>query len=629
MTLFSDFRRLLSALLCLVFVVLPASGRCGGYSAVPPTVSGMPARGLFAAPSLRLKGGAALTTEDGVRAIRITGRGWGEIDPMTGLSGRNGTLSFRVKPLWKETEESRPLLSMRWGDAKGGYMVVSQGWWEPAGTHRLYFVFNNEEFAHCSAPIEIAREEWSEITVTWRGGPAGFCRLYVNGDRIAETRLSIAGDFSPRGPLFIGSDRGTSLAGGRRADAIYADLTARDDALSDGEIAYLFAKREGGEERAGKRKASWNRQLLGQEVLSDPQRDARGIMRESRVIFDEDMEWATSRGATDRIIATIKKAGFNVYIPCVWYGGNTLYPSALAPMAPALVRARTRASDPLAYLIEQAHKNGIEVHPWFEVMRRDGGSFPEFAGQGVPAGAYNVHNPGFRSFIVELVTDVVRRYRVDGINLDYIRSMGNCTGASCRSDYRRFTGRDLPADIGASSSQKEAAISLREWNSRAVGEIVSAIAEKVRRLRPGLIISVDSSVDSDYFLAQGNDAVEWANKGFVDVVFNMDYGRCPDWKAAANARQQFNDRKKMVMLLADYAVLDQGVVPFDGRLLADFVRIGRMYNAQGEQYIVLWPHSSVLLSSRLRRRRRTLSRHLGGREGNSGRRTDWLAKSND
>jgi len=581
MTLFSDFRRLLSALLCLVFVALPASGRCGAYYATPATDGGRPSRILFESPSLRLKGGATFTTEDGVRAIRITGRGWGEIDPTADLSGRMGTLSFRVKPLWKEAEESRPLLSMRWGDAKGGYMVVSQGWWEPTGTHRLYFVFNNEEFAHCSAPIEIAREEWSEVTVTWRSGPAGFCRLYVNGDRIAETRFSIAGDCQPRGPLFIGSDKGTSLAAGRRADALFAELIVMDDALSDEEIEHLFIKRKGGEARAREKKGSWNKQLLERQAPVKPPRDARSIMRESRVIFDEDMEWATSRGATDRIISTIKKAGFNVYIPCVWYGCNTLYPSELTPLAPALVRARTRAIDPLAYLIEQAHNNGIEVHPWFEVMRRDGDSFPEFAGQGVPAGAYDVHNPGFRSFIVELVTDVVRRYRVDGINLDYIRSMGNCTGASCRSDYRRFAGRDLLADIGAATSQKEAAISLREWNSRAVGEIVFAIAEKARRLRPGLIISVDSSVDSDYFLSQGNDAVEWANKGLVDVVFHMDYGRCPDWKAAANARQQFNDRKKMVMLLADYAVLDQGVVPYDGRLLADFVRIGRMYNAQG------------------------------------------------
>jgi hypothetical protein len=470
---------------------------------------------------------------------------------------------------------------MRWGDARGGYLVLSQGWWEPTGTHRLYFVLNNEEFAHCSAPIEIAQGEWSEITVTWQSGPAGFCRLYVNGDRVAETRLSIAGAFLPRGPMFIGSDHGTSQVPGRRADALYAELMVRNNALSDEEIAYHFAIREGGEERARERQASWNKQLLQRGAKPEPPRGSQGIIRESRVIFDEDMEWATSPAATDRIIATIKKAGFNVYIPCVWYGGNTLFPTRLVPMLPALVRAGSRASDPLAYLIEQAHKSGIEVHPWFQVMRRDGAAFPEFAGDGVPAGAYDAHNPRFRSFIVELMADLVRRYQVDGINLDYIRSMGNCTGASCRADYRRLTGRDLLADIGDTSNRKDAAISIGKWNRHAVGEIVSAIAVKASRIRPRLIISVDSSLDSDDFLSQGNDAIAWANRGVVDVVFHMDYGRCPDWKTADNARLQFHDRGKMVMLLADYAILDHGVVPFDGRLLADFVRIGRMFDAQG------------------------------------------------
>lgn len=575
------FRRLLPLLLSLLFMALPVSGRCGADSDATTTDSITSPRSLLDSPSLRLKGGASVTREDRVRAVRTSGGGWGEIDPLIALRGCEGTLSIRVKPLWKGTEESRPLLSMRWGDAKGGYMVISQGWWEPTGAHRLYFVLNNEEFAHCSAPIKIAKGEWSEITVTWRSGPAGFCRLYVNGDRVAETRLSIAGDFSPRGPLFIGSDRGTSLARGRRTDAHFAELMVRNNALSDEEIAYLFARREGGEERARERKASWNKQLLEREALSEPSRDAQGMLRESRVIFDEDMEWATSRAATDRIIATIKKAGFNVYIPCVWYGGNTLFPTTLAPMLPALVRAGSRADDPLDYLIEQAHMSGIEVHPWFEVVRREGASFPEFAGDGVPAGAYDVHDPGFRSFIVELMTDVVQRYRVDGINLDYIRSMGNCTRASCRSDYRRLAGRDLMTDIGDSFNRKDAAISIREWNRRAVGEIVSAIAEKARRIRPGLIISVDSSLNSDDFLSQGNDAIDWANKGLVDVVFHMDYGRCPDWKAALNARQQFHEGGKMVMLLADYANLDHGIAPYDGRLIADFVRLARALKGVG------------------------------------------------
>ena len=95
---------------------------------------------------------------------------------------------------------------------------------------------------------------------------------------------------------------------------------------------------------------------------------------------------------------------------------------------------------------------------------------------------------------------------------------------------------------------------------------------------------MDSALDSDYFLSQGNDAVAWANRGLVDVVFHMDYGRCPDWNSALKARKQLHDGQRMIMLLADFTILDQGVVPYDGRLLADFVRIARMYNFQGVSF---------------------------------------------
>jgi hypothetical protein len=244
-------------------------------------------------------------------------------------------------------------------------------------------------------------------------------------------------------------------------------------------------------------------------------------------------------------------------------------------MLPDVSRSRSKGDDPFAYLIEEAHRNGIEVHPWFQVARRDGGAFPEFAGDGVPEGAYDVHNSRFRSFIVGLVSDVVRRYPVDGINLDYVRSMGSCSGKSCRADYRRFCGRDLLADIKASSTGKEAAISIGNWHRRALGEIVTAISENARSLRPDIVVSVDSSLLSDFFLSQGNDAIVWANRGSVDVIFHMDYGRCPDWKTAASARKQLKNGKRMVMLLADFAVLDHGAVPYDGRLLADFVRLAR------------------------------------------------------
>lgn len=525
----------------------------------------------------RLNGDAHYITDEGKAVLRLVKGGWAEVGPPVALNEKVGTISFRIKPLWNDQETSHPFISMRWRDAKGGYLVISQGWWEAVGKHRLYFVFNNEEFAHCSVTCELATGEWSEVTVTWRSGPGGYCRLYVNGDRLAQTMFTNVVNSPTQGPLFIGSDRGTSLANGRKTDALFAGLRAWDKALTDMEVEQFYVTQVGNEALAREQKANWNKRFLNRGTKSEPPRDASGLLRESRVIFDNDMEWATSRQATDRIIAKIKKAGFNVYIPCVWMGANTLYPTSLARMAASL----TKRDDPLAYLIAQAHLNGIEVHPWFTVVRREGGEFPQFAEVGTPADAYDVHNPRFRKFIVALMLDVVKRYPVDGVNLDMIRSMGNCTGESCRSGYFRFTGRDLLADIIASVSSKEAAIHLSKWNESAVRAIVADFSKEARRLRPRLIVSVDSSLLSDFFLSQGNDAVSWANSGLVDVVFHMDYEKCPDWRTASAARNQLRDGSRMVMLLSNYDILDHGVIPYDGRLITDFVRLARSQRWSG------------------------------------------------
>ena len=109
-------------------------------------------------------------------------------------------------------------------------------------------------------------------------------------------------------------------------------------------------------------------------------------MAGKRAILDETFQFWTTREAADRTLSRIKEAGFNVYIPVVWYGAGTTWPSRLAPWDPALSAQAATGFDPLRYVIEKAHVLGIEVHPWFTVVLRRSDLFPEFALQGVLEG---------------------------------------------------------------------------------------------------------------------------------------------------------------------------------------------------------------------------------------------------
>lgn len=245
---------------------------------------------------------------------------------------------------------------------------------------------------------------------------------------------------------------------------------------------------------------------------------------ESRAIFDQHFNWLTSSDA-DKTLLRIKEAGFNVFIPCVWIGRGTSWPSELAPMSPEWKAQFKSGYDPLAYLIKTAHAMGIEVHPWFTVMYRTRDFLYKFYDLGTPENAFDVHVPEFRKFIVNLMLEVVRNYDVDGINLDYIRAVGICTSRHCIKDYRTKTNRDLRADSKLQKELPQAWESLKEWNRNAVSNIVSDFSLHARKIKPQILISVDSIVEIRDFKLQGADSIHWSNNGWIDIIYHMDYAK--------------------------------------------------------------------------------------------------------
>src|SRR3569623_886674 len=60
-----------------------------------------------------------------------------------------------------------------------------------------------------------------------------------------------------------------------------------------------------------------------------PRREDNGSVLESRVMLDEDLHCSYSPAEADAILKRIKAAGFNVYIPCIYHGGGSWYPTTL------------------------------------------------------------------------------------------------------------------------------------------------------------------------------------------------------------------------------------------------------------------------------------------------------------
>jgi len=531
--------------------------------------------------------GASLISSAGVNAVHTDQNGWAKINTGNRLSTRAGTLVMWVKPAWTIGDGSHPLATLRWQDGREGYLALTQGWWEPLGAKRLYFIVNNQDGMHCSAPYQLTPNVWNMVTAVWQSGQNGYCKLFVNGEKIAEYQGPFTADYYPSGPLHLGSELGANDPRNRTTNADFAALRLYDGPLLDTAIHDLFLQSAPTFSVSTVVPARLQSRY---ELAYTPRRDANGILLESRVIFDEDMHWANSPAEADAILQRIKDAGYNVYVPCIYHGGGSWYPTPLLAPDAKLVERLKQTPDPLAYLIQKAHSMGIEVHPWFTVMYRGGDANPQFADEGTPKGAYNAHNEAFRTFIVNLMLDVVQRYDVDGINLDYIRTMGICISAACAADYNLKTGGTLAADLLAQYVYGPARIRLEQWQDAAVKDIVSRLATEGRRIKPNLVISIDGHATSTARPLEGRNELDWANSGLINVIFNMDYERDVDVINADEVRALLNVPNRLMLLFGNYDMRsDASATPREGELVAAYAEYSqRKWPGSGMGFYIYW-----------------------------------------
>jgi len=245
-------------------------------------------------------------------------------------------------------------------------------------------------------------------------------------------------------------------------------------------------------------------------------RNARGVVRETRAMWVA-MNDMYARADIQRVVNLAAKCRLNVLVPDVFVRSHLVVKSPLWPMSDRI----EKGLDPLAYMIDLAHKKHIEVHPWFCVTYRDkrfrsalgGVDVIEENGTVHPTAA-DVHRPRYRDFIVDLMVSVARDYNVDGIHLDYIRAISACYCPACQREFAEKFGHSLKE----ATEQEWTA-----WQREAIGDIVRRTAEGVRKVRPEAKVSAAVFADMRGGARQGQDPAIWARKGWLDIVIPMDY----------------------------------------------------------------------------------------------------------
>jgi hypothetical protein len=258
-------------------------------------------------------------------------------------------------------------------------------------------------------------------------------------------------------------------------------------------------------------------------------------MNESRAILDEGLHWLGYSNA-EKICRRVKEAGFNVLVPCIWDGRGTTWPSRLAPRDERLrgyIKGQGEQFDPVRILLDTAKKHDLEVHPWFSMgLRNRDDLFPELAVKG--AKSFDWYKPAFRDRITEIVLEVIAKYPVDGVNLDYVR---------------------FSVPQGKRADEAE----------RAISGVIGRIYKEGKRLKPNLVVSVDAAPWKDDIKTFGQNAPKWADEGIVDVVYSMQYHANPDFGIIKTIQSKMKRPEAMVVMVGNFDRVGPGNKVVDRR----------------------------------------------------------------
>jgi uncharacterized lipoprotein YddW (UPF0748 family) len=522
---------------------------------------------LLTPQNVRLESTAEWRQSASRQSLALPARASGQLALGRPLSTSEGTMIAWIEPLWhRHDQESHVFFTLSWQGDQAGYMALSQGWWEPAGARKLYFVLSNQDQAFCHIPGEFdytlfIQSQRTMIAATWsKHNDVSIVRLYVDGNKVCERQLPSVRNRMSTLTAHVGSDLGATDRRNRKSDFIIHELAFLPSALTDQHVFGLYRTQE------PSKRTKWLSSLVSDVATQK-------VPGEMRVLFDEDRHWVDSPLEIQRTIRRVKAAGFNVYIPCVWDGAGAAFESSIAPVDPRYRRVRTAHYDPLQYLIEFAKNEGVAVHLWFHVARRGTPkSLPEFA-VGAPSGAFNVHDVGFRRFIVEVITEAVTHYPADGVNLDYIRSMGVCQSSACRDEYHADSRRDLLRDIEAVKGGA-AVPSIASWNAKAVSAIVRDAARRIKTIAPATRITVATLLQDREREHQGVEAEKWIADGSIDAAFHMAYETPLDIARIDSIWRQLPSGR-LGVLLRNYDHIGNKVYSQTGETVVDGLRLAR------------------------------------------------------
>src|SRR3989339_1322514 len=269
-----------------------------------------------------------------------------------------------------------------------------------------------------------------------------------------------------------------------------------------------------------------------QNITSQTERETRAVWVATNFRLDwppPTFDQEKQKQALSSILDDIKSKNLNTVFFQAGINGTVLFKSSFDPFSPYITGEVDREGtyDPLQFAIEQAHKRGLEIHAWINCLRCFSGTElnilnnpnhifkrkPEWIIEDVRDGQKSYWlDPGLpevREYLSDMIAEMVEKYDVDGVHLDFLR----------------YPGKNFEDEF--SYNVHGSGLSRDEFRRKNITDLVELINKKIKAVKHfvklgvapiGIFKNENGITGWEGYSEVYQDSREWLKRGLVDYV---------------------------------------------------------------------------------------------------------------
>ena len=269
-----------------------------------------------------------------------------------------------------------------------------------------------------------------------------------------------------------------------------------------------------------------------QNIFTQTERETRAVWVATNFRLDwppPTFDQEKQKQALIDIFDDIKSKNLNTVFFQAGINGTVLFKSSFDPFSPYITGEVNREGtyDPLQFAIEQAHKRGLEIHAWINCIKCFGGTElnilnnpdhiskrkPEWVIEDVRDGQKSYWlDPGLpevREYLSDMIAEMVEKYDVDGVQLDFLR----------------YPGKNFEDEF--SYSVHGTGLSRDEYRRKNITDLVELINKKIKAVKHfvklgvapiGIFKNENGITGWEGYSEVYQDSREWLKRGLVDYL---------------------------------------------------------------------------------------------------------------